>query len=438
MVKTLISDIDYGIQPAGGGMTSSISQVGEVIAPKYIVSTGSNKIWYTHLDYADFKLSPMFNTNFPLLGNWCAVLYNGGGTPYLFCLEWTSGSSGRLNIYKLNSDDLKEGKFNPRYTYVRSATFKSTAASIVSIFWYPLLGDNVFLIHTQYSTLVLDLNSGATSHVMTGITTTAQGYTVISASAPKVMYADRSSPYFSVGSLAVGAGDSIATLGTSENILTGVWVADGTGFSGIRNDTYTTSTVLALRTHGTQVPVYTPYTVSYNPTKYHTEDGTAVTRSKLGFESDGSVYEGADPAGVYLKLEAFYKETFFYPYGSAGLGGSNHIRVDGYYFHTLKKFYGFSFEYYPSWGDGPSSGTYHALETSELNPTYAAFGPGKSLNEAVVSSVCTGYRKNSENRIFYYSVGRFKERNMSTGNIIDIGGSYMSGSPVFAVEEIPR
>lgn len=433
MVKTLISDIDYGIQPAGGGMTGSISQVGEVIAPKYIVSTGSNKIWYTHLDYADFKLSPMFNTNFPLLGNWCAVLYNGGATPYLFCLEWTSGSSGRLNIYKLNSDDLKEGKFNPRYTYVRSATFKSPVTSIVSIFWYPLLGDNVFLIHTQYSTLVLDLNSGATSHVMTGITTTVQlGYTVISASAPKVMYAARNSPYFSVGSLAVGAGDSIATLGTSENALTGVWVADGTGFSGIRNDTYTTSTVLALRTLGTQDPEYTPYTVSYNPTKYHTEDGTAVTRSKLGFESDGSVYGGAD-----LKLEAFYKETFFYPYGSAGLGGSNHIRVDGYYFHTLKKFYGFEFEYYPSWDDGPSSGTSHALETSELNPTYAAFGPGKSLNGTVGSSVCTGYRKNSENRIFYNS-GHFKEMNMSTGNIIDIGGSYMSSSPVFAVEEIPR
>lgn len=434
MVKTLISDIDYGIHPAGGGMTSSISQVGEVIAPKYIVSTGINKIWYTHLNYADFKLSPMFNTNFPLLGNWCAVLYSGGATPYLFCLEWTSGSSGRLNIYKLNSDDLKEGKFNPRYTYVRSATFKSTKANIVSIFWYPLLGDNVFLIHTQYSTLVLDLNSGATSHVMTGITT-AQGYTVISASAPKVMYADYNSPYFSVGSLAVGAGDSIATLGTSESTLTGVWVADGTGFSGIRNDTYTTSTVLALRLYGTQV--HRSYTVSYNPTKYHTEDGTAVTRSELGFESDGSVYEIVDPYGVHVTLEALYKETFFYPHGSAGLGGSNHIRVDGYYFHTLKKFYGPSFEYYPSWDDGPSSGTSHALETSELNPTYAAFGPGKSLNGTVDSSVCTGYRKNSENRIFYYS-GHFKEMNMSTGNIIDIGGSYMRGSPVLAVEEIPR
>lgn len=440
MARTLLSDIDYGIQSTSRGMSSTNSlPVREITVPKYIISIDQPKgIWYTSLDRAGLTYSPVFNTNSPLLGNVSAILYNGAGTPYLFALEWIGDTTARLNIYKLNADDLKEGKFNPRYTYVRSTTYRSNTTN-VAMCWYPLLGQNTFLFHTLYSTLVIDIDTGITGRLMTINASKNDGYATscVSGTVPAVLIRSANNGGLFFGGLQFESEEYYPSSYPDAGVI--YWCPDGDGFSSVVTGTTTKPTVFATSTLIGAMAPYRDVSQSISLYKYHINSG-GVTKSDIGYESDVR-----SEVGSISRTDIYYKYTEFLCY-SYGLNGPNHIHTISLFINRARKYYltdNYGPIYYmTAWDGGPNESTYaQVVAPTEIIKSYADI-PKPCFDASCLrdrSYVARGFfRKNSENRVFMdtgYSLGELTP----SGNFSFYAlGGYTYGSYTIAVEEIPR
>lgn len=321
--------------------TLSTHSSAAVVAPSYIISgLGTSKLsgaydvsgnsqptyvpsviyWNGELKTAA-AISPMFNQNDPrIYSGWPSVVRNQNtGVTYLFSKIQKNYSHSILYIYELNSDDIKAATFNPRTTLVMKLNWKEgvTFNNVYSFCptWYPLLGDNVFVIYGNYESLIIDLSTKTIKRI-----TFASKTGKFSGFDPCMLVSVGTSLYLCdltedqpVPVLIAGA--------TAQSYGVRTWIPTNGYFYQIQNETGL-SYVMATRT--TSTGVKTDYsTTNYRRTSkiYASGSYTSVVETNPACSFTESVTIGT----VTYTITNYYYAHSMTVYEAASCGGNNHL-----------------------------------------------------------------------------------------------------------------
>lgn len=130
MVKNIISNKDGFAVIANTDIplrTNVLPNTQDVIAPHYIIT--GYYAGYGYISYLDDSgnTSPVFNQNNGDFGYWSvAVRHPDTGLMYILSLAYPdSRYAGIIVVSSLDIDDIRSGKFNPRYTTLLRVSFKT-------------------------------------------------------------------------------------------------------------------------------------------------------------------------------------------------------------------------------------------------------------------------------------------------------------------------